>query len=182
MNAKPAAIDEVLAHGQWLRRLAHALAKDDGDAQDLVQQTYLAVIESPPSTDRSVRPWLGRVLRNFARMGRRGQERRVERERNAGLGPEPLPGADDLLAQHRLLRVVAELVEQLDEPFRSTVLLCYGEDLSPSEVASRLGVPAATIRWRLMRARERLRAELDARHDGDRRAWAVLLLPCRSEQ
>src|SRR6185436_7107507 len=98
-------------------------------------------------------------------------------ERAVGAEEEAVTDPEELLARHQALRVVAELVAELDEPFRSTILLCYGEGLEPSEVARRLGVPAGTVRWRLKRALDLLRERLDARHDGDRRRWVLLLAP-----
>ena len=65
------------------------------------------------------------------------------------------------------------MVAALDEPYRSTVLLCYGEELSPSEVARRQGIPAGTVRWRLKQGLDRLRSGMDRAH-GSRRAWAGL--------
>src|SRR5262249_54138983 len=41
----------------------------------------------------------------------------------------------------------------------------------------RLGVPPATVRTRLLRALDKLRARLDAEHGGSREAWAAPLLP-----
>jgi DNA-directed RNA polymerase specialized sigma24 family protein len=60
--------EAILAHGAWLRRLASALAAHEADANDLMQQTYLAAIESPPPAGRPLRPWLGRVLHGFCQL------------------------------------------------------------------------------------------------------------------
>ncbi len=84
-----------------------------------------------------------------------------------------MPSAEELLSRHQSLTLLAQMVAALDEPYRSTVLLCYGEELSPSEVARRQGIPAGTVRWRLKQGLERLRSEMDRAH-GSRRAWAGL--------
>ena len=169
---------ELLRHAAWLRRLAHALASDGAAADDAVQDTYLAALGRPPSADRPVRPWLSAVVRNFLRRQHRARTRSERRERATSEGDVALPvtGPEELLARHQALQVVAELVAELDEPFRATILLCYGEGLEPSEAARRLGVPAGTIRWRLKRGLDLVRERLDARH-GDRRKWVVLLAP-----
>ena len=65
----------------------------------------------------------------------------------------------------------------LPEPLRTTVLLRYFEERSSSEIARRMGVPAGTVRWRLKKAIERLRADLDQRFAGNRRTWAIALAP-----
>src|SRR6185503_12638824 len=54
-----------------------------------------------------------------------------------------------------------------------TLLLHYFEELSPAEIAARQGIPAATVRSRLKRGLDDLRARLDRAHDGRRRAWLV---------
>jgi hypothetical protein len=72
---------------------------------------------------------------------------------------------------------LARLAGELDEPFRSTILLRFAERLTPTQIARRLAIPASTVRWRLKEALARLRAELDALHRGDRRAWLAALAP-----
>jgi RNA polymerase sigma factor (sigma-70 family) len=168
---------ELLRHAAWLRRLAHALASDGAAADDAVQDTYLAALGRPPSADRPVRPWLSAVVRNFLRRQHRARTRGERRDRAAAGDEEMVSDPEELLARHQALRVVAELVAELDEPFRATILVCYGEGLEPSEAARRLGVPAGTVRWRLKRGLDLVRERLDARHGGDRRKWVVLLVP-----
>ena len=46
----------------------------------------------------------------------------------------------------------------LDEPYRTVILMRYYEDLTPSQIAEHLGLPAATVRTRLRRGLERLRS------------------------
>ncbi|MCH9685108.1 MAG: hypothetical protein K0V04_26965, partial [Deltaproteobacteria bacterium] len=62
---------------QWLPRFAERLAKDEDEAQDLVQETLVEAWRDPPvDSERPLRPWLASVLRNRFRMMRRGRERR----------------------------------------------------------------------------------------------------------
>src|SRR5213075_1521425 len=88
-----------------------------------------------------------------------------------GLSPE------ELLQRHELQQGLARLVAELDEPYRSTILLRFAEGLTPSQIARRLSIPAGTVRWRLKEALARLRSELDRMHKGDRRAWMLLFGP-----
>jgi hypothetical protein len=69
------------------------------------------------------------------------------------------------------------MVAALEEPLRRVVLLRYVEGLSSAHIARALGVPAGTVRWQLKTAMDRLRARLDAEHDGERRRWVALLAP-----
>jgi RNA polymerase sigma factor (sigma-70 family) len=175
MSARDLNTNELLAQSLWLRRLARALTGDAAD--DVLQETYAAALVSPPRPDQPLRPWLAAVVRNFAHMMFRSEGRRRAREAAASeTAGTSLPTPEELLASHQAQRLVAEAVEALEEPFRSTVLLCYVEGLSPSEVARRQGVPAGTVRWRLKRALERIRARLEERHGG-RRGLALALAP-----
>lgn len=167
---------ELLHHANWLRQLARSLV-DEG-ADDLVQETWVAALRRPPRSGTSARPWLRAVLTNAARLRWRGDANRAARERaTAALADRDVPSSAELLERHELQQLLARLVGDLDEPFRSTILLRFAEGLTPTQIARRLGVPAGTVRWRLKEALERLRVGLDAAHRGDRRAWVLALAP-----
>jgi RNA polymerase sigma factor (sigma-70 family) len=155
----------LLGETGWLRRVAARVASGDA-AEDVVQDTWVVALDRAPSTDRGVRSWLATVARKLAHTRRRGEARRAERERLAG---EMMVGAET----GEMLRIVGELAAQLDEPYRSAVLMRYYEGLSSTEIGERLGVPAGTVRWRLKESIERLRRQLDVRAG---KRWAPLLL------
>ncbi len=178
-ETRPCDPHALLEHSAWLRRLALSLVRDSAAADDLVQETWAAALRRPPDRERPLRPWLRRVLENAARFRWRGDRNRAAREeRVASVGDdEATPSAEELLARHETQQLLARLVSELEEPFRTTVLLCYGEGLAPSEVARRQGIPAGTVRSRLKTAIDRLRERLDDAHRGDRRAWMLALAP-----
>lgn len=64
------------------------------------------------------------------------------------------------------------LVADLTEPYRSTILLRYSEGMEPTEIARKLGLPPGTVRWRLKRAMDRLRAEIERGMAQPRRSLA----------
>lgn len=97
--------------------------------------------------------------------------------RTAGRADQALPSAAELVAKAEAQRTLVDAVLHLDEPYRSTVLLRFFEELSAAEIARRQDVPAGTVRWRLAEALQRLRSELDAKFGGDPRAWCTVLLP-----
>src|SRR4051812_48515488 len=71
--------DELLAHLEWMGRLARALVGGD-EAADLAQEGMTAALARPPTTERPVHPWLAAVLRNLAQMRARTGGRRRRRE------------------------------------------------------------------------------------------------------
>lgn len=175
--------DQLLAQAGWLGALARTLVADPGEADDLVQETWLAALKRPPTDDRPLRPWLARVARNLARMRRRSEGARGERERSAGRVDREQPTSAELAERLEGQTLLVQALAELDEPYRSTVLLAYFEQRSSAEIAARDGVREGTVRWRLHQGLEQLRTRLDRRHADDRSAWVALLLPlARSEQ
>jgi RNA polymerase sigma-70 factor (ECF subfamily) len=169
-------LEALLSEAGWLRALARSLVSDPATADDLVQETWLAALQHPPSVDRPLRPWLRTVLENFARMRRRGEGARVARER--ATAAEESRGADaELVDRVEEQRFLAREVLKLEEPYRSTLVLRFYEGLSSIAIAKRLGSNDNTVRWRLKRGLELLRERLDRRHGGDRGAWTALLAP-----
>jgi hypothetical protein len=68
-----------------------------------------------------------------------------------------------------------DLVLELDEPYRSTIIAHFVEGRTSASIARSLGIPAGTVRKRLWEALSRLRAGLDA-SAGDRKRWAPAVL------
>ena len=175
----PISPEDLLAHAGWLRHLALGLVRGSADPEDLVQATYLAALRSPPDSDQPVRRWLAQVLRNVWKMRMRSTTRRASRETEYA-AVEYAEGAispEALLGRFQTQRLLADLVAELEEPYRSTVLLRYQEGLSSAEIARTQNVPPGTVRWRLMTGLEKLREALDTKNKGDRGAWVALLLP-----
>ncbi len=170
----PADITTLLTEAHWLERLARRLTGDPAEADDLVQDTYAAALRSPPDTDRPIRPWLRRVAINLVRMRHRVQVRRVATESVVETQAEPVRDPEQLLERARLERRLAELVLELDEPFRTTVLLRYREGLRAEQIAEQQGIPAGTVRSRLKTGLDRLRRQLA---DDERRKLHALFAP-----
>lgn len=165
---------DLAVHGAFVRALAASLVSDPNLADDVAQETWASALEKAPPARAAMRSWLAAVARNAARKIFRGDSRRARREALAARA-ERLPSAADAAALASALRGVVEAVLALDEPYRSTVLFRYYEDLSVKEIAERAGAPVATVESRLRRALERLRERLDRESGGDRDAWRASL-------
>ena len=170
---------QLLAEGTALRSLARSLLGGHADADDLVQETLVASLRSPRA-DAAQRPWLAGTLRNLALLWRRTSTRRAAREAVAAAAA--LPGDGDpaaIAAQAEAMRVVAAAVHELEEPFRTVIVLRFWRGLLPEAIAQHLDVPRNTVRSRLQRGLERLRTRLD-QNFGDRREWLAALAPFAS--
>jgi RNA polymerase sigma factor (sigma-70 family) len=174
MNPRLGDPEGLLAEQGFVRNLAKSLVFDDALAEDVAQQTWLAALQHAPRNPRSPRAWLAVLVRNFASKALRGEQRRAAREAEAAK-PEAIPSTAEILEREAARRSVVEAVLELDEPYRSALILRYFEELPPRAIAERLGVPAATVQTRLKRGLEILRARLDGRY-GRRATWAVVLV------
>jgi RNA polymerase sigma-70 factor (ECF subfamily) len=164
--------DALLAHAGFLRRLARSLLFDEGQAEDVVQETMLVALSERPRSGSLLRAWLAGIARNVALKGLRAEARRRGREIRAAR-PEACAAAGEVAARLELQRRVVEAVQALDEPYRSAVVHRWFEDRAPREIARATGVPVRTVETRLRRAVALLRGRLDAAHGGDRRAWCL---------
>lgn len=171
----PTRLDQLLGHAEYLRALARRLARDDSEAEDLVQETWTAAVEQPEHEVRNPRSWLAGVVRNLARQKRRGEGRRARREVVVARD-EGTDSTESIVERVEIFRDLAHEVVALDEPYRSTLIQLYFQGLDAETIAARSGEPAATVRSRHKRALEKLRVRLDERRGG-RDAWRTALLP-----
>jgi RNA polymerase sigma-70 factor (ECF subfamily) len=157
----PRAFDEtVLPHLDAAYNYARWLAKNDADAQDVVQDACVRAMRYFATLRESdARAWLFAIVRNtwYSRLSRSATVMESTRLNDArdeqpdeALGPEAL-----LLQQHEVARVRVAL-EQLPPDFREVLVLRELEGLSYKEIASVVQVPIGTVMSRLARARERL--------------------------
>lgn len=145
-------------------------------AGDVVQEAFLRAWQRLPELKEPARfgPWLCGVVRNLAIDARRRlgvRKLHVQRGGESGDdGPAPQAQiADDRAAGpheqlHRQERdaLLAEAIESLDEVSRTAVVLRYYENLSSKQIGELLALNATAVDMRLSRARQLLRARLQA--------------------
>lgn len=177
MTADPRLSPEtLLQHEPFVRELARRLVHDGQAADDVVQDTWVAVLTTDRRPVESMRGWLATIARRVA--GRRARtERRRTRREQAVADEAPAPSVTELVEREHARSTVVGAVLALPESYRDVVVLRWFEGLPPRDVARRLGVPVETVRTRHRRALEQLRATLDTQHGGDREAWRCALLP-----
>jgi RNA polymerase sigma-70 factor (ECF subfamily) len=155
-------------HNQRLYRAARAILRDEGEAEDVMQEAYVrAYAHLDEFAGRSsFATWLTRIAVNEA------LARRKRRSRDGALDPEEAmakPTRDDpeALAAGRELQILIEAaIDALPEAYRTVFVLREVEELSTAECAEVLDASEDVVKQRLHRARERLRDELYARAGG----------------
>jgi RNA polymerase sigma-70 factor, ECF subfamily len=159
-----------------LLRLAQTVVSSRAVAEEVVQDTWLAVVRGVDRFEgrSSFKTWLFHILMNRARTTA-GREHRTALlpegdidDRFDGSGAwatPPVPWADqvdDRLVAGRLARRVREILPTLPDAQRQVVVLRDIEGLDPADVASLLGVTDGNQRVLLHRGRARIREQLAA--------------------
>ncbi len=154
---------ELSSHFATLRGLARDLV-GDSDADDLLQETVMQALQRPPSEPGPLLGWLRVVVRRLATRHKLAARRRVLREQ-AVARDEAVP-PPQLRVEHgeQLQRLTAAVIA-LAEPYQRTVLQRYLEELTPTQIAARDGVPLATVKSRLQRGLVMLRERLDEENE-----------------
>lgn len=174
----PVSLDALLEQRAWVRRLARSLVADAASADDLEQDVWLAALERPPRHATSLRGWFARALRNAAVSRARRSHARAVHEAGASVRPSQVSPAHSVAAAELQVRI-ARAVLDLDEPYRTTVVLRWFDGLTATEIAMRQGLPVETVRTRLKRALATLRSRLAGPEGVDARAFALLLFGTR---
>jgi len=153
--------DLIDAHYQALYRYAYRLSGSSADAEDLTQEAFgkaLARIAQLREPDRA-KAWLFRILRNgYLRKVRDQKRHRVVPLDAVGDVPERADGFAEVpdIDPDRLQTALNEL----DESFRTPIILYYFEEFSYRDIAEQMELPIGTVMSRLARAKAYLRQNL----------------------
>jgi RNA polymerase sigma factor (sigma-70 family) len=165
-----AAYEELVRQHQGIAlRTAYLVAGNETDAQEAAQDAFVKAYRTLGRFRRGApfRPWVLRIVANEARNRRRSAGRRqalVLRAAGAASGDAaPSPEAALVSAERRTELLAA--LDRLGDGHRVVLACRYLLELSEEETAAALGVRRGTVKSRLARALERLRAELGEEHD-----------------
>jgi RNA polymerase sigma-70 factor (ECF subfamily) len=156
---------------QPLFRFAYSLAKNEPDAVDLVQQTFLRWAQKGHQLrdPKKVKSWLFTTLhREFL-----GGRRRVTKFPNVEIDKVEgeLPNIEPNIVNKMDSDMVVDALQSVDEKFRAALSLFYFKDHSYKEIADVLEVPIGTVMSRISRGKKQLREQL-ARLEAGRSATA----------
>lgn len=175
---EPAAFEALMRrHNRALFRTARAILRDDAETEDVLQDAYLQVYRAIGSFRGEARlsTWLARIVANEALMRVRKRARRAEivplqaAISEAEVNEIPDANVDETperSAQRiEMRRLLEAQIDSLPDDYRVVFVLRAVEEMSVQETADALGIPQATVRTRLFRARSLLREGLAAKID-----------------
>ncbi len=147
-------------------RVALAVCRDDGRAQDAVQEGFLSVWRSRDSyapQAGSVAAWLLTVVRHRAiDIARSNGRHSARRDSDARLAAHPAPTdvSESVINGDDADRLRASLAMLPDAQAEVITLAFYGQ-LTHTEIAAQLGLPTGTVKGRMRLGLHRLRTSLD---------------------
>jgi RNA polymerase sigma factor (sigma-70 family) len=153
----------VERHGPMVLRACRSLIRDDELARDAAQATFLVLARRAGSIRgrETIAPWLYGVARRVALRARSDIARRRRHEQAA-----TRDGRVDVVVEdgrEDLVPIIHEELGRLPERYLAPIVLCHLEGLTHEQAAQRLEWPVGTVRSRLARGRDRLRAGLTRR-------------------
>jgi RNA polymerase sigma-70 factor, ECF subfamily len=162
--------EAALNHVDALYRYALALTRDQSEADDLVQETYLRAVkaQSQLMPESNLKNWLFVIMRNAwlnqLRHTRNGPHF-VAFEGNDIAVPQTRRADDPLVLYLRKVEgeTIRDAINALPQIYREIVVLRDIEGFSYQEISGLLQCPAGTVMSRLGRAREKLRRSLSGK-------------------
>jgi len=168
-----AAIRSIMqSNNRRLFRLARGILRNDSEAEDVVQETYVRAFTHLDQFrgDSSLSTWLSRIAMNEALGRLRGQRANVELTSlpqptlEAQIIQFPLAASTDpekTMAQREIQQVVEHAIDEIPEPFRLVFITRVIEGINVEETAEILGLKPETVKTRLHRARAMLRENVE---------------------
>lgn len=160
-------------NNQRMFRVAWSILKDRAEAEDAVQSAYLRAFSAIDGFkgEAALSTWLTRIVINEALGKLRTLRRRralidgssvvaIEEYRDKLMRGSTQASPDQAIARAELRRMLERAIGDLPDIFRTAFVLREIEHLGVDEVAETLGIPAATVKTRCLRARRRLQKTL----------------------
>jgi RNA polymerase sigma factor (sigma-70 family) len=149
----------VRRHGPMVLGVCRRVLRNDADAEDAFQATFLVLVRKATS----IRPramvgnWLHGVAHNTALKARAMNTKRMAKERQAAARPKP-----ELTAENweRLRALLDQELKALPDIYQAPIVVCDLEGKTIKEAARQLGCPPGTVATRLTRGRSLLARRL----------------------
>jgi RNA polymerase sigma-70 factor (ECF subfamily) len=166
---------EALPHLDALYRYALRLTRDESDAEDLLQDTFLRAFRFWDKYEKGTncKAWIFRIMKNLFlnrvdKSKRSPDESSLDDTEDWYLYGQLKDGGPDSVKEDPAsifelkdwTEQIQEAIERLPEDFREPLVLFDGEGMSYQEIAEVMDLPIGTVRSRLNRARKKLQKDL----------------------
>jgi RNA polymerase sigma-70 factor (ECF subfamily) len=165
----------IQRHNRRLYRVARSVLRDDAEAEDIVQETYVSAFRNLGGFRGEARlsTWLTRIALNQAtdRLRRKrpqvalsvidDAENRAEGSLMSLFTGQTAADPERAASRAEIRRLVESAIDALPTPFRTVFVLREIEGMSIEETAAELDIKPETVKTRLHRARRQLRATLE---------------------
>lgn len=169
----------IRRHNQRLFRVSRAIVRNDAEAEDVVQASYVRAFTQLVAFrgDSEFTTWLTRIVVNEA-IGRLRRQRPttgveqidIERSQSAQIIQFPSVGAqldpETEMSRQEIRQFLEQAVDKLPADFRAVFVLRDVEGMSIEETASYLALKPETVRTRLFRARRLMRSAIEEKISG----------------
>jgi RNA polymerase sigma factor (sigma-70 family) len=145
---------------------AMALLKNEADAEDIVQDTFVSLIESYDSIeDKSkVTAWLKKNAANKC-LNRLTRTKTDNVEDGFFDSVEAVPEdflPDSIVESEDTRKIIMDIINNvLSDDVRRTLILFYFDEMSTKEIAEALKIPQGTVLWRLNFAKKKIKKEVE---------------------
>ncbi len=176
-NGDQAAFDEMVQR-YWSRiySMVHQLLRNQQDAEEVTQDAFIRAHKGLVNFrgDSAFSTWLYQIATNLARnrywyWWRRKRDKSISFDAPLGdesdstladIIPAEVESPDDIAVNQELVDKIGASMENLGAKHREILILRNVKNLSYEEISSILGISIGTVKSRIARARETLRAEL----------------------
>ena len=166
-------------YNQRLFRVARSILRDDADAEDALQDAYVQAYRKLGDFrgDAELSTWLTRIVINQALMRARKRRRdhtvvsfvpQATDTAALEVADDTAESPSDATLRAEVRKVLESRIDALPEVFRTVFVMREVEEMTARETADALGIPEATVRTRLFRARALLREALERDMDAAR--------------
>jgi RNA polymerase sigma-70 factor (ECF subfamily) len=151
---------DLLPHLNSAYNLARWLTRNEQDAQDIVQETYLRAFKAYHRfRGGDARPWLMKIVRNvyYTSVERSSSRQFVDLDEDLVTNDPRSANAEQLLIQESSAVLIRRALETLPTRSREILMLRELEGMSYKEISTIMDLPTGTVMSSLSRARARLR-------------------------
>ena len=165
---------------------AMALMKNEADAEDIVQDTFVSLIESYDSIqDKSkVTAWLKKTAANKC-LNRLTRTKTDNMEDEFFDSVEAVPEdflPDSIVESEDARKIIMDIIEKaLSEDVRRTLILFYFDEMTTKEIAEALGIPQGTVLWRLNFAKKKIKKEVEKYEEENKTKLFGMAIPFLSK-